>query len=119
MDEKIIKGTPPMVLLPAKDYFFKVKDEHYIITIPRKGNYHDIDPDVFSEDDGDFNILDDGYQSIYTPTITKVLFATKKYPDLEFNQFFVPYLIEFKEDTVNLVGQIVSMVIAVKDDDEE
>jgi len=46
-----------------------------------------------------------------------VLFATNKYPDLKFNQFFVPYSIHFDDDTVTLTGQIADMLL-VKESEE-
>jgi hypothetical protein len=89
---KFIKGTPSMVLMPARDYVFRVSNEHHIIRIPRRGKYFDIDPEFFKEEDGEFNVFDEGSNIFYTPTIIKILLATKQYPELDFNQFFVPYL---------------------------
>ena len=54
---KII-GTPTMMLLPARNYKFKVYPEEYEIIIPRKGFYKDLDEEMYSEEDGEFNILD-------------------------------------------------------------
>jgi len=115
MSENTICGTPPMLLLPAKEYKFRIDDNNYIIELPRRGSYHDLSPDIFSIEDGEFNILDEQSNTLYTPSITKVLFATGKYPDLGFNQFFVPYSISFKEELVVLVGQIISMIPNIKE----
>ena len=95
---------------------FRLLDtNNYIIELPRRGSYHDLSPDIFSIEDGEFNILDEQSNTLYTPSITKVLFATGKYPDLGFNQFFVPYSISFKEELVVLVGQIISMIPNIKE----
>jgi len=119
MAEDTVCGTPPMLLLAAKDYKFRIDNNNYIITLPRKGSYHELAPDVFSIEDGEFNILDESSNTLYTPSITKVLFATGKYPDLGFNQFFVPYSIGFKTDSVVLVGQIISMIPNIEETVEE
>lgn len=111
MREKTVIGTPPMLFLPAKNYKFNVNLDNHVISIPRKGNYKDIDPSFFTEEDGSFNILDTDTDTLYLPSITKVLFACNKYPYLEGNQFFVPYVINFKEDEVLITGQIIELFI--------
>lgn len=116
MEEKYIQGTPPPVLLPAKNYTFKVTDEHFIIEIPRSGNYKDLAPDIFDDDAGNFKIFDEDSKILYLPSITKVLFAVSKYPDLKFNQFFTPYSIKIGENTVSIIGQVLELKILV---DEE
>jgi hypothetical protein len=109
-EPKIIKGTPPAVFLPAKNYVFQILSDHYVIEIPRKGNYHDLAPDFFPEGSGEFDILNE-QGTLFMPSITKVLFASKKYPDLDFNQLFVPHTLEFKEETVTVIGQVIGLVI--------
>jgi hypothetical protein len=118
MADQIMKGTPPLVFLPAKNYVFKVLDGHHIIEIPRKGNYHDLAPDFFKEEAGSFDILNDK-GILFTPSLTKVLFATKKYPDLEYNQLFVPHTLEFREDYVNIVGQVIELSMKELEDEVE
>lgn len=118
MEDKFIKGTPPLALFPAKNYIFKV-GENYIIRLPRKGNYHELAPEVFEEDAGEFNIYDEETKILYLPSITKVLFASSQYPDLNFNQFFVPYSLKFEDDEVVIVGQVIDMLIGQKTDKEE
>jgi hypothetical protein len=119
MEEKFIQGTPPLALLPAKNYIFRVNEEHHIINIPRRGEYHKLAPEVFPEDTGEFNIFDEDKGILYLPSITKVLFAVGKYPDLNFNQFFVPYSLKIEEDNVVIVGQVVDMVLPRKGEDDE
>ena len=113
------RGTPPLLLLPARNYPFVVEDEHRIIEIPRKGRYVDIAPDIFTVEDGEFNIYDEETKIFYLPAITKVLFAMKKYPDLRSNQFFIPYVLELKDDKVSIVGQVIEMFISTDTQETE
>jgi hypothetical protein len=103
-------GTPTMVLLPARNYRFEVSEEEFVITVPKKGSYHDVDPDFFSEEEGEFNLYDGRSKVMYIPAISKVLFATKKYPSLESNQLFAPIALKFKRDKVDIIGQILTML---------
>ena len=119
MEDKFVKGTPPAVLMPAKNYVFKVDKSNYLIELPRKGTYHELAPEIFPEEAGEFNIYDEESKILYLPAITKVLFATSKYPDLAFNQFFVPYSIKFEEDKILIIGQVIDMMIAKKTEDLE
>jgi hypothetical protein len=73
-----------------------------------------LDPEFFSEDAGDFNIFDEDSKVLYLNTITKVLFAISKYPDMKFNQFLVPFVLKFEEDNVILIGQIMDMMVTTK-----
>jgi len=104
---KII-GTPTMMLLPARNYKFKVYPEEYEIIIPRKGFYKDLDEEMYSEEDGEFNILDNDI--LYMPSISKVLFATSKYPDLKDNQAFTPIALVVEEDEVRIIGSVIEML---------
>lgn len=104
---KII-GTPTMMLLPARNYKFKVYPEEYNITIPRRGFYKDFDEAIYTEEDGEFNILNNDI--LYMPSISKVLFATSQYPALEDNQAFTPIAIIVEEDTVQIIGNVVEML---------
>jgi len=104
---KII-GTPTMMLLPARNYKFKVYPEEYDITIPRKGVYKDFDEEIYSEEDGEFNILDNDV--LYMPSISKVLFATSKYPDLKDNQAFNPIALIIEEDEIRIIGNVIEML---------
>jgi hypothetical protein len=113
MEEKVNVGTPPAVLLPAKDYMFQIDEPYYVLEIPRKGRYHDLDPEFFAEDAGEFEIYSESNGILFMPAVTKVLFATKKYPDLKFNQFFVIVSFHVERETVAIVGQVVSMMIPV------
>ena len=114
---KIIQGTPSMVLLPARNYVFRVSNENYVIEIPRKGAYTEVAPEIFNKADGEFNIYDDQSGILYMPSITKVLFAASKYPDLKSTELFVPYVIKFTEDTVTIVGSVVEMLLSKLNED--
>lgn len=105
-----IEGTPTMVLLPARNFRFKVLAEEYTITIPRSGNYYEMAPEVFKPEDGEYMLYDEENAVMYLPSITKVLFATQKYPDLEDNQLFAPIALVLDEDTVSIVGQVIEIL---------
>ena len=109
VDESVQMGTPTMVLLPASNYFFKVLDGQYKITITREGLYHELDPTFFAKEDGAFNLYDEKTSTMYLPAITKVLFGEKKYPDLTANQMFAPIALVFNEETVDILGQILEI----------
>jgi len=110
-DTKEQTGTPTMVLLPARNYKFKVVNEEYKIVIPRKGSYAEIDPEFFSEEDGEFHLMDGRTKALYLPSISKVLFATQQYPDLKSEELFAPVLIKFKKDEVEIIGQKLEMLL--------
>lgn len=114
-EEAVQIGTPTMVLLSPRNYQFKVLKNKHKITIQRNGTYHDIAPDFFAEEDGAFNLLDEKNMVMYLPAITKVLFAEKKYPMMSTNQMFAPLALVFHEDTVDILGQIIEMIIPEKD----
>ena len=103
-------GTPTMVMLPAANYYFKVLEGRHRVTITRKGYYQELDATFFSKDDGQFNIYDEKSKIMYLPSVTKVLFAEKKYPDLKPNQMFAPIALVFHEDTVDILGQILEVI---------
>ena len=102
-------GLLSMTLMPAKSNIFLADDKMYLITIPRKGKYKDIDPDFFDENAGSFDILNDK-NIIFLPDITKVLFATKQYPDLKENQLFVPISLKFKKTKIDIIGQVIELI---------
>ena len=103
-------GTPSMVLMPSRNYAFKISEELYFMTIPRKGTYHELDPSFFSKKDGEFNLYDSNSGVMFLPAVSKVLFATKKYPDLKSNQLFAPTSMVFKKDVVEISGYVVDML---------
>jgi len=110
-EKEYIHGTPTMVLLSAQNYIFRVLDDVFKISIPRRGAYHDLAPDFFSIEDGEFNILDINKNVLLLPSISKVLFATKKYPDLKPNQLFAPLYLVFNENEVEIVGHVLEVEI--------
>lgn len=109
-EEVINVGTPTLALLPATNYLFKVHKKEHKITIPRKGVYSEIDPDLYTKEDGEFMLLDEKSSVMYLPAISKVLFAVKKYPDLKPNQLFAPIALVFKKKTVTIIAQIIEMI---------
>lgn len=108
-----VVGTPTLMLLPARNYKFKVYDKDYSVTVPRKGKYVDLDDKMFTEKDGDFNIMQysrkDKAQIVYLPDLSRVMFATSQYPDLKDTQAFTPIALVIKKDTVEIVGNVIEM----------
>jgi hypothetical protein len=109
-DLKLQVGTPSMVLMPARNYAFKVSKEVHTITVPRRGEYSEIEPNLFTKEDGEFELYNSRKRVMYLPAISKVLFATNKYPALEENQLFAPISLVFKKDTVEISGQVINMI---------
>lgn len=107
-------GTPTAVLLPARNYKFKVFQKDYTITIPKKGKYVDLDPDMFTEDDGEFSFMSydnsKKHHTIYIPALSKILFATSQYPQMTDNQAFTPIALIIKKDTVDIIGNLIEMI---------
>ena len=103
-----VVGTPTMMLLPARNYKFKVYSEDHVITIPRRGVYKDFDKELYSDEDGEFNILEENI--LYIPSLSKVLFATSQYPKLKSNQAFTPIALVIEEDKVQIIGNIIEML---------
>jgi hypothetical protein len=111
-DEKYI-GLPTMSLLPLTNVeFSSVQDLE--ITLPRTGNYAELAPLIFKEEDGDFNILDELSNTLYLPSVTKVMLACDKYPALTDNQLFTPQSFTFDEDNVVITGSILEIYRVVK-----
>jgi hypothetical protein len=109
-----VTGTPTAMMLPARNYKFKVYDQEYSVTVPREGKYTDLDDKVFTEEDGEFNLMQysrkDKAHILYLPALTKVLFATSQYPDLEDTQAFTPIALVIKKDVVEIVGNLIEMI---------
>jgi hypothetical protein len=110
VDDNAQYGTPSMILLPSANYKFNVSEETYKITLPRKGKYHEMDPEFFTEEDGEYNLYDEESKIMFLPAISKVLYAAKKYPDLKANQLFAPISLVFTEDEVEIYGQVIDML---------
>lgn len=110
VDSKVQTGTPSMVLMPSREHGFTTSEEIYMITVPRKGSYHELDP-IFSEESGEFELYNEETGVLYLPAVSKVLFATRKYPDLKNNQLFMPLSMVFREDVVEISGYILNMLV--------
>jgi len=114
-----VTGTPTALLLPARNYRFKVFTKEYSITLPRSGKFSDLDNKNFSKDDGEFDFLqyneEDGSHVIFFPILSRVLFGTNQYPDLKDGQAFAPLAIVVKDDSVELLGNLIEMVMVKED----
>ena len=109
-----VVGTPTVMLLPARNYKFKVYDQEYSVTIPRKGKYVDLDNEMFTEEDGDFNVMrysrKEKAQIVYLPDLSRVMFAMSKYPNLKDTQAFTPIALVIRKDEVEIIGNLIEMV---------
>jgi hypothetical protein len=102
-----INGIPTMLMFPPRNYKFRVVKNNVEITLPRKGSYNELCPEHAFGDDDRFNIYDEEGKILYFPSITKVLFASCKYPDLSYNQFFAPIALVVDENEVTVIGQVI------------
>ena len=107
-------GTPTALMLPARNYKFKVFSETHTITVPVKGKYSDLAPDLFVDKDDEFDFLqcseEDESFTFFIPALSKVLFATGQYPDMKDSQAFTPISVTVKGDEVEIVGNLIEMV---------
>lgn len=111
-DDTLFTGVPTMCLLPLKNTKFKVVDRVQIY-LPRGGNYSELAPDIFNAEYGNFDLLNvDGL--LHIPSITTVLLATGKYPQLEANQVFAPATLFFKETELIIDGMILEILSIVQ-----
>jgi len=109
MSEEVkVVGVPSAILLPSRNFKFKVEQGNYVIELPRKGTYEELDPEFFTENDGDFNFM--GNDILYLPSLTKALFAAKKYPDLTDNQAFALLAFKMKEETIEIIGNVIEFL---------
>jgi hypothetical protein len=106
-------GTPTPLLLPARNYRFRVYEQMHTITLPRKGKYIDFNDELFTEKDGEFNLLQYSKSkrahTIYLPALSKVLFATAQYPDLKDGEAFTPIALVVKKDSIDVIGNLIEM----------
>lgn len=119
MPDKIVKGTPPMIMLPAKNYFFKVHEDRHKLTVPKTGLYKDLDDTFYTDESGAFKIFDPDTGHVDLASIGQVLFATKQYPDLKQGEFFVPFSLVVEENEVHILGQVIELVTPINEDSEE
>ena len=118
-DKESVKvlGVPGALLLPAREFKFKVYQGNHVISIPRKGEYKDLDPECFTDKDGEFHFLRE--DTFYLPALTKVLFACNKYPNLNDNQAFVLVGIKIvDEDTIELIGNLIEFLEVGDENDD-
>lgn len=110
-----VRGVPGALLLPSREFKFKVFHGNHVITIPRSGAYTDIDSLFFTEKDGEFHFLED--DTLFLPALSKVLFACKKYPSLRDNQAFVIIGISFTDDEIEIIGNLIEFLEVGDEDD--
>lgn len=107
MEQEVFKGLPTLSLLPLVNTDFKViKTVQF--NIPKKGVYNELSPEIFLEDSGEFNLFDN--DTLYLPSITKVLLAIGKYPELKQNQIFTIASLEVDKEVVIVTGSILEIL---------
>lgn len=106
----IIDGIPTMVLIPSFLYRFKVLKDMHKIVVPRRSTYKKLAPFLCNDEDGSYDLLDEESKVMDISSITRVLFAVKKYPKLKRHQLFAPKRLIFDEDNLTIVGQIIEML---------
>ena len=106
-------GTPTAVLLPARRYRFSVSPDVYTIDIPRSGKFESFDKKLF-EKEGEFEVLAYNEEAdkffVNLSSISKILFATSKYPKLTDTQAFAPIGLTITKDNVEIVGNVIEML---------
>jgi len=110
MENNVYEGLPAISLLPINTVRFKVLKQ-VMVSIPKTGLYYKVNKEVFSEEDGEFDLFAE--DSLDIPAITKVLLATGKYPKLGGNQLFTLSYITVNDNAIELRGSILD-VIGVK-----
>jgi len=106
-------GLPPLLMMAANHYPYKVVHERIKITIPRRGSYKDIDEEFFKDNPigkEEFDIFDEETKVLFPPQITKVLLAMERYPALKPNEVFVPLVFIFREETMDIIGTVFEML---------
>lgn len=108
-----LQGIPTLALIPANKFSFTVSADKYMYKVPNKGKFNEIDEEFFAEDDSEYEIYSEGNVNI--SIMTKVLFATHQYPDLEPNQLFCPINFALEGEDLVMYGQIVTMLGVVNE----
>lgn len=104
---EVMLGIPTMGLIKARNYKFKISEDTFMMKVPVRGTYFDLDSEFFTEEDGSFEICNDTDFNI--ATLSKVLFAAKCYPELKENQLFCPLKFTVADEIVTIYGQVVQI----------
>lgn len=112
-------GVPTLSFFPLVNATFKVVKK-LEVSVPNSGNFFLLSPEVFREEDGDFELLSktDKSSVLNLPNITKVLLATGKYPNLGRNQVFTPLSLSFDGESVIIKGSILEIERITAKDNE-
>lgn len=119
VEEVIIKGQPGLVILPAKMYEMKTIVSSHTFSIPMSGKFSELYPDFFELTNK--NTDTDAFEVVFTHgdkdcvasvAIVEVLFAAKKYPSLEDNQFFSisTVVVDKKNNLLHIIGSILEVI---------
>ena len=107
----MVIGTPGFVLVPARNHEWEVVTDNVVIPLPKAGVISELMKSDFlagsaripGEDE--FYVFED--LILYAYQIPRVLFALGKYPQMEDNQAFNVYAVDFSQDTVLIHGALI------------
>ena len=108
-----VKGVSGFVLLPARDYEWKLKARG-TISLPRKGSIAEIlkdkplDSSLKIGGEDNFSIFEDNTLLLWE--LVRVLFAEVKYPALKDDECFNVVAIEVGDDEILVHGEVIRMV---------
>lgn len=112
MNNSTFFGVPSMALLPARNFTVNTVKEISLV-IPNVGDYESVVPDEegkdLFKDFGNFTIFDG--TSLNFLEVSKLLFATRQYPDLKDNELFVPlqFNIKVEDNKIIITGLVVAL----------
>jgi len=111
---KAEKGVPGFLLIPAREHEWVVEQDDIEIVLPKEGLISALlDKEALASGlkipgSDAFSLFTDDAAFLYN--VPRVLFALSKYPQLEDNQAFCVYGIDFEGDEIALYGAIIRFV---------
>jgi hypothetical protein len=104
MSGEVVSGLPSGVFLPVGNYKFKYLTDLAAATLPIRGQY----PEGLGMDGG-YDICPEPGVIMFS-TLTQVLLAFGKYPNLTGNQRFVMAGLELDGDNIRIIGKVVELL---------
>ena len=107
------RGVSSLVLLPAKEYEWKLKGRH-VIEVPLAGKIsqlltqHELEVGTSIPGEDDFMIFSEGVFQL--TELVRVLFAGAQYPALEEDECFNVVALETDENVIRVHGEIIKLV---------
>jgi hypothetical protein len=101
----LVVGTPSACFLPARKHQFQYVSGLLSLEVPIRGSF----PDDHSKAGAPYDICPEKGQMLFG-TLLEVLFAFRKYPRLEDNQYFVISAVEEDENSLRVIGRAIEVV---------